>query len=313
MPEPVEVAEPEVVDAAPESEGASVPYRVRADNPVPEDDANGADVEAPPGIDTAPVTPLPAPLRLAVLRKADGSFDEDKIEEAYNRAEQTSRGMADFQRAYATNPEFRLATIKHLKASGEQLTPQQQSELDASAAPAKPEPTDAQYAAHYKKLREDAKISGDWDAVLEFKDVMEERARSKERAEREAERQAAQAERQRQEQTVARQAELARDAREAREAARDFSDLWVKDAKMAVGYRCTDPEVLAKVSQLQVAFPEMSLKDATETACAVLKKLKSGKATVAATVPAARNVKVMPRKSDPAPGEARVQYRTRVN
>lgn len=183
-PAPVaaEVAAPEAAPSGgPHRGDIEVPFVIKQEDGF-YDPNDGALLEAiapegaviPPQAEEVKVEPEPvkpdAPVRLKAFRKEDNSLDEERVEAELAQREQA---VTNFNAFIDSDPTVKLAVLKALKNRGTALTSEQEAfltEKDTPPAPAKPKATPEQIQAHYQKLREAAKLSGDWSDVIDFKE-----------------------------------------------------------------------------------------------------------------------------------------------
>lgn len=118
--------------------------------------------EAQADAEVAPVEKPKPVQRLAEFRNADGTLNEELIEQVATNAKQAGATVAQIQQAYNSDPEYRLNYIQWLQKQGSPLLPEQLAELNASkakaappqpAAPAKPQYTQAQIDKGYNDLQ----------------------------------------------------------------------------------------------------------------------------------------------------------------
>ncbi len=93
--------------------------------------------------DTQEVAPVEVtkPTRLAKFKNPDGTLNEDLIEQVERAAEEAGAVASEIQRAYNSDPVYRLNYIKWRQSTGQVLTPEQHAELAAAkpTEPVKPE------------------------------------------------------------------------------------------------------------------------------------------------------------------------------
>ncbi len=260
-------------------------------------------------------------LRLKELRKKDSEeFDEDAIEATIEEAKKLAQARAWDQHLYATDPDFKESYLKTIIKKGYAPNEEEAAFLKSREKPvekvqdpnAKPRysrkvvfdtiaaETAKMEAAAFEQGRQvsaaelmryrDAMVER-WITEPELEDAKNERA--KEVSERTAREQKATAD-----------AKVQSDAMALREGAKaankSYGDIWVKDAKLAIGFRCTNPEVEKIVRKLVDTGED--IKSATTMALAKLGKLQTGtaKAKASEARPVIQNQKVAQKaKVDP--------------
>lgn len=218
------------------------------DDPPPQDEGDEQEIteETP----RAPVDPPPVkPTRLQKFRNADGTLNEALIEQVATAAEEAGATVSEIQRAYNTDPVYRLNYIKWRQGAGLTLTAEQHAELAAQKPAEPPKPaaapqyTKAQIQTAYDKIYAEqgpAAAQSFWHDMVTAPEL-------KKRDDAIAERDARDAKAREQAENSARiqgiKGELAL-------AAEKYPDLVVADASLPQGFRIMDDAVYAGVAEL---------------------------------------------------------------
>lgn len=115
------------------------------ETPTTEDSVDAADEAAPP-----PPAEVKPPARLAEFRKADGRFDEDRLEPVLTSAKQIQAGWNDFNSLIARHPELEAGILRAMKAEGRTLDADAEARLAKAAPP--PQPVKVETPADVKTL-----------------------------------------------------------------------------------------------------------------------------------------------------------------
>lgn len=272
------------------------------DEEMPATDAVATDEqpveEATESTEEAPAVEVPA--RFKEFRKPTGELDEEALEAAHvkatEEAQRTHGTLNQIDQFVSNNAALKREWLKALKASGQNITPEQEAFITVNEKPTepeKPQPTEVQMKAHYAKLVQDAKLSGDWSETLAFRDYMDELRHEKTAKTLETERARLAAEDQKRRDESARAAAQAKANKETVEAAKAFPRLLVKSDKAPSGYMISDPAVAKAFDEVnrEMVNSPVTMKTILELALHRVGKLGGAK-PVPKPVPTARTVPV---------------------
>lgn len=245
------------------------------DDPIETAPEQAVEEEAAPDVAEAP-----KPTRLAKFRNADGSLNEDLIEQVERSANEAGATVAEIQRAYNNDPVFRLNYIKWRQSTGQTLTAEQHAELAAKPAeptkPAEPKYTMDQLTAHFDKLVAEGNHGAAQRFWHEFVTLPELKKRDDAMAERDARDAKAS------EQSAA-NAHLQTISNELKTAMEIYPGLVIEDASLPQGYRITNDRVFSEVSRL-MALKGETMQSRIDMALYRLKMKPPEKAAVKAAV-----------------------------
>ncbi len=264
-------------------------------------------VDTPPEETTegepAPVDTPPAPTRLQKFRNADGTLNEDLLEQVTQSAEEAGATVGEIQRAYNSDPTFRLAYIKWRQSTGQSLEPAQLAELTAAKPPETTKPPEPKYTmeqltAHYNKLYAgdpERGVAGDPGQAQRFWHEFVTVPELKKRDDALAERDAKDAKRTEEAKQTAHMQQI---RGELAAAASQYKDLVVADPSLPQGYRITNEKVFNEVRKL-MAIPGETMASRIDLA---LYRLKMQPPQKAATKPGAKpTVPVSTARTAPQP------------
>lgn len=248
------------------------------------------ETEAPAEVEKAKAeAPAVKAERLKEFRNADGTLNEDLLEQVTQSSKDASATVAMVQHAYSTNPAYRLAFIQWRADTGQSLLPEQLAELKASkakaaevAAPVVEKPKyklSTALAAYHKGVAQGASeedCQKYWDKYVQ--PVYDAQVTEKITAENKV-----------RDERIAADKKSADDATrfaaykgEFAEASKAYPDLVVANANFKEGYQVTDGPLLDEMIKIGGTLP---IKDKLELA---LFRLKRTKPVKAAPVQAAR-------------------------
>lgn len=320
-----EVIPPPVEKAPPENAARITFKNVVApvdDEPVLDEEVaqeEGADTETPLDEAAAPEAPPPLEhgekLRLAQLRKADASFDEDLIEKLLSDKAVSERAAGQAQYLYNKSPAFRKAYLTALKEDGGRLTAEEEAEIAVVEKKEEaPQYTEKQIRDWIDKTAEEMSTTHSAAAIFRWMQTQEEKwihGPAKDKATK------AEETRRANEQRAQRDAAMATAVRaEGDEAFKAFPKLFKADPRAPYGYVCTDKDVWNEiVDQGGVK----SMKEATAKALKLLRRdIDPTKQTTtqraAVSAPRTNNLApTTPKQADPEPGNVRISFKTRTS
>lgn len=248
-----------------------------------EGDVAGEVAETP----ETPETPAPAvvPTTLLNLRGAGGALDETLVAKLHDEHAQLSQFGANLNAMIQTDPAFKTAYAKALKAKGVAL-PDEWEALTVEAPPA-PKYTVEQVKAAYNKLVAEGRNA----EALQMWDEHVVQPREQARMFEEKRFREEQMRQQRKQIEAQRAAEIAAQQKTSwAQAAKDYPSVLVADPNLAIGFRIKDPAIAAKFAEVNKQLGDTAtLRDVLDVTLARMGRLGRPVAKVATKpVPAVR-------------------------